>query len=411
MHYKILITSLVAVTFLTSCGSNSKNNNISNILDPLGVFTDGNNNQDGTFSLQEKKEVHNLFLTEYLWYEQVIQDINYEAITGPQALINALRVTPPDEWSFSMTKQQYEDYVNQKTTGFGFGYTQDFTLYIVRIDSPAYNKLFRGDTIIKINGQSVSQTNIAQASANTTQATTFTVKRNNTTVNVALTPSDYNFKVSLGKVIQHKNTKVGYLRYDSFSGSSVDEFEKIFTDFKKANVSELVIDLRYNGGGSIAVASALLDNITNAYAGQRQGYLDWNDKNEEKNEDFKFEDLDDQDGNELTMKRVVFLVTKNSASASELVISALKPYLGDGNVITIGTETHGKPVGMAGKVYNNNYYFLINFIVRNNVDETTPFEGIPSTCAAEDNLAFQRGTQEDPMLKTALYYIDNSTCP
>jgi len=411
MQYKTLITSLVAITFLTSCGSNSKNNDVSNILDPLGIFTDDSTNQNGTFSLQEKKEVHNLFLTEYLWYEQVIQDINYEAITEPQALINALKVTPPDEWSFSMTKQQYEDYVNQKTSGFGFGYAQDFTIYMVRIDSPAYNKLLRGDIITHVNGQAATQNNIARASANAGQQTTFTVNRNNTTVSVALTPSDYNFKVSLGKVILHNNTKVGYLRYDSFSGSSVDEFEKIFTEFKNANVSELVIDLRYNGGGSIAVASALLDNITNAYAGQRQGYLDWNDNYKEKNENFTFEDLDDQDGNELNMKRVIFLVTKNSASASELVISALKPYLGDKNVITIGTDTHGKPVGMSGKVFNDNYYFLINFIVRNNEDETTPFEGIPFTCAAEDNLAFQRGDVNEPMLNAALSYIDSGSCP
>ncbi|MCF6245062.1 MAG: S41 family peptidase [Sulfurovum sp.] len=410
MHYKRLISSLVSITFLISCGSNNKKDDISDILDPLGIFSNGNNDQDKTFSLKEKKAVHNLFLTEYYWYEQVIQDIDYKAIKQPQELINALKVTPPDVWSFSMTKKEYEDYANQKTAGFGFGYTQNFTLYMVRIDSPAYNKLQRGDTILKINGTTATETNIAQASANTNRETTFTVLRNNTQVNVTITPSDYTFKVSLGKVIPHNGMNVGYLRYDSFTGSSVDELEKIFTTFKSKNISELVIDLRYNGGGSIAVASALLDNITNQYAGQRQGYLDWNDRNKEKNEDFKFEDAGDRDGNELDMKRVIFLVTKNSASASELVISALKPYLKD-NIITIGTETHGKPVGMSGKVFNNNYYFLINFMVRNNADETTPFEGIPATCEAEDNLSFQRGDSDELMLKQALHYIDNSSCP
>jgi len=397
MHNKIFISSIfLLISFLTSCGSNSQKNN---------------KNINQSFSLEEKKEVHNLFLTEYLWYEQVIQDINYETITQPQELINALKVTPPDEWSFSMTKKEYEDFVNQKTAGFGFGYTRDFTLYIVRIDAPAYNKLFRGDKILKVNNQTVSRESIATASSNIGQKTYFTVLRNNEEVTVNVTPSNYTFKVSLGSIILHQGINIGYLRYDSFTGSSVTELEKIFTNFKNANISELVIDLRYNGGGSIAVASSLLDNITNQYAGQRQGYLDWNDKNKDKNQNFNFEDLDDRDGNELNMRRVIFLVTKNSASASELIISALKPYLGDNNVITIGTKTHGKPVGMSGRVYGNNYYFLINFLVRNNSGETTPFEGIPVTCEADDDLDFHRGDVDGSMLKTALHYVDNNTCP
>jgi len=395
MNHKIFFPSLLLLfMLLVSCGSNRQKEPSYN-----------------HFTLEEKKFVHALFLSEYLWYDKVKKDINYTAFTTPQELVDALRVYPSDRWSFTISKQQYEDYVNQKTSGFGFGYISDFTIYTVRIDSPAYKKLFRGDTILKINGENVSHEKIAQAAKNTNIKTRFTVERNHTEVEVNITPKEYTFKVSLGKIITHNNLKVGYLRYDSFSGSSVEELEKIFTKFKDNHISELVIDLRYNGGGSITVASALLDNITNAYPGQRQGYLDWNDKYKDKNEDFSFEELDDQDGNELSMQRVVFLVTKNSASASELVISALKPYLGDMNVITVGKDTHGKPVGMSGKVFNDNYYFLINFIVRNKVNETTPFEGIAVTCKAEDNLSYQRGDINEPMLKTALYYIDYDSCP
>jgi C-terminal processing protease CtpA/Prc len=110
------------------------------------------------------------------------------------------------------------------------------------------------------------------------------------------------------------------------------------------------------------------------------------------------------------MKRVIFLVTKDSASASELVISALKPYLGNTNVVTIGADTHGKPVGMSGKVYGTNYYFLINFFVRNNAGDPTSFNGIPATCTAEDDLTHLMGDENETMLKTALYYIENDAC-
>ena len=188
------------------------------------------------------------------------------------------------------------------------------------------------------------------------------------------------------------------------------ELERIFTDFHDDNIDELVIDLRYNGGGSVATASALLDNVTNDYASQRQMYLDWNANYQQHNSSYTFEDIDMQDGNELNMKRVFFLTTKGSASASEAVINALVPYLGEDNIITIGNFTHGKPVGMNGRVYGTNYYFLINFFVKNDADERTSFEGIPPTCLADDDITHIMGDENETMLKTALHYIETGLC-
>ena len=308
-----------------------------------------------------------------------------------------------------MTAKEYDNFVNQKTEGFGFGYTKNFIVFLVRIDSPVYGKLFRGDQIIQIDGEEVTKSLIKSSSTQLNKTSIFTVLRNNQFIEVALKPKEYAFKVALGKVLTQGSKKIGYLRYDSFTGTSVTEFEEEFTKFKNENIDELVIDLRYNGGGSIAVASTLLENITNAYPGQRQGYLDWNDNYKHKNENFFFST--EIESNDLNMKRIFFLVTKGSASASELVISALKPYLGNTNVITIGTNTHGKNVGMSGRTYGGNYYFIINFFVRNNADETTSFEGIKPTCAAVDDISHTLGDTNETMLSTALYYIQNNTCP
>lgn len=394
MLYKIVFpTILTFLLLLNACGSNTTENNTQ------------------AFTLQEKMFVHNLFLSEYLWYDQVTSNIDYALFTSPQMLINELRISPPDKWSFSLTEQAYEDFSNQKTVGFGFGYTQDFSIFLVRINAPAYGKLYRGDKILLIDGQTVTQGLIVTASQNTGVATTFTVLRNNNQLDVVITPVPYTFKVSLGKLIDQNTTKIGYLRYDSFTESSISEFETIFTTFKTANISELIIDLRYNGGGSIITASALLDNISNAYPDKRQIYLDWNDNYKNKNETYTFESMDLQDGHELNMQRVIFLVTESSASASELVISALTPYLGHTNVITVGSNTHGKPVGMSGRTYGSNYYFLVNFLVRNNVGTSTGFDGIPVTCDAEDDLSHFRGDTNEAMLSTALYYIQHHTCP
>jgi len=393
MNYKKLLPSLLTLALLfNACGSNSVEENA----------------HGGSFSKSEKEFVHNLFLTEYLWYDQVTSNLDYTSIQTPNALVKELRVSP-DIWSFSMNTDEYENFVNQKTEGFGFGYTPDFVVFLVRIGSPAYGKLHRGDKIIGINNELASAAAIYEEGQKLGTSTTFTVLRNGSEEQITIIPREYTFKVTQDKIIQHNNLNVGYLRYDSFTSTSVGEFEQAFTRFKQANIDELVIDLRYNGGGSISVASALLDNISNAQPGSRQGYLDWNDNQKHKNENFYFSD--EVEANDLNMKRVIFLVTKSSASASELVISTLKPYLGSSNVVTIGTATHGKNVGMSGKAYGNNYYFLINFFVKNNADETTSFLGIPVTCHADDDLTRAFGDPSETMFSTALYYIQNNRCP
>ena len=402
MKHTFFLTLILTVSlFLNACGSNSNTDTVYVIENPA---------EPQTFSLEEKKFLHNLFLTEYLWYGQIASNIDYKQYIDPQSMINDLRFDPPDQWSFTMTQEEYEDYSNQNTEGFGFGFTSDFFIYLVRINAPAYEHLYRGDQILEINGQAVTIPLIKEASSNLDTQTTFTLLRDGSEMDVTVTPREYTFNVSQGEIITQDTKKIGYLRYDSFTESSVTEFESIFTTFHNENIDELVIDIRYNGGGSVATASALLDNITNAYPGQRQMYLDWNINYTQNNSSFTFEDADLQDGNELKMSRVFFLTSKGSASASEAVINALIPYLKAENIITVGDVTYGKPVGMAGRTYGIDYFFLINFSIRNNAAETTSFEGIPVTCPAEDDLTHLRGDVNETMLKTALYYIGNGSC-
>ena len=401
MHHKILLAILLTLSLLlSSCGSS--NNSTSTTLYEDKEVT--------LFSLEEKEFVHNLFLTQYLWYDDVPSTIDYSNFPTPESLVYRLSVNPPDMWSFTLTAQEYENYANQKTVGFGFGYTNELIIYLTRINAPAYGKLLRGDIILEVNGEIATSVSIASASENIGTDTTFKILRNSTEVDVVLTASEYTFKVTLGNIIEKNSNKIGYLRYDSFTESSVAEFENEFTKFKDENISELVIDLRYNGGGSVDATSALLDNIINTHTSQKQMYLDWNENYKNLNSNYYFEDADMQDGNELNMKRVIFLVTEHSASASEALINALIPYLGESNVVTIGDATHGKPVGMAGKTYGDNFYFLINFFVKNSANNTTGFNGIEVTCQAEDDLTHIMGDPKETMLKTALYYIDTDTC-
>jgi len=252
---KILIASIAPLLF-ASCG--------------------GGSNDSVKFTDAEKQFVKNLFLTEYLWAAEVDASIDHHIFSTPESLVRALRVNPPDKWSFTMSRKSYEDYSSQKTSGFGIGYQADFRIYVVLIDSPAYGKLQRGDIIQKINGEEASETRIRAASTALGTPALFTVLRDTQTLDITVTPKEYTHKVAYSKVIPYAGKKVGYLRYDAFTDASVREIENAFTLLHAEEIDELVIDLRYNGGGSVETAKILLDNITNAYPEQRQIYLDWN---------------------------------------------------------------------------------------------------------------------------------------
>ncbi len=79
-------------------------------------------------------------------------------------------------------------------------------------------------------------------------------------------------------------------------------------------------------------------------------------------------------------------------------------------MITVGEATHGENVGMRGRSYGDNFYFLVNLFVRNNAEETTNFDGIPATCLAEDDITRRMGDVEEKMLATALHFIDTGSC-
>ena len=389
MYFKIL-RLLTPIVLLIGCNSSNKNQEEIEEID---------------FTIVEKRTVHRLFLTEYLWYENTPSKINYKEYTSRQEFIEALKDKELDKWSFVETKEEYENRANQTTGGFGFRFIyDDFTIIETLIDSPAYNNLFRGDKILNLNGKKISYEAIREVSQDFYTPANFIVNRKDKNVTVTITPKPYTFKVTQAKILE-KN--IGFLRYESFSGASVNELEESFKLFRENNITKLIIDLRYNSGGSVDVASFLLDNILANQFGKEQFSLIWNDNYQENNEKIYFQEKDFQEGYELNTTEVVFLVTEATASASELVINSLKPYI---KVSTIGTNTSGKGVGMSGKSFNGNYYFIINFMVQNSLGQTIDTNGIEATCYANDDFNHLRGDLNETLLKIGLFYLKNETC-
>ena len=169
-----------------------------------------------------------------------------------------------------------------------------------------------------------------------------------TTENISLTKSQYSENpIYLNNVINVNGTKIGYLMYNAFTNEYNTQLNNVFGTFKNANINELVLDLRYNPGGSVDSAFLLSSLITGQFAGDVLSTEQWNSEFQDAFESSNPELLINRfkssyEGspiNSLGLSKVYILTTGRSASASELVINSLRPYI---NVVQIGTTTTGK---------------------------------------------------------------------
>jgi len=407
----IILTAILLS--IISCGSQNR-------LDS-GDYTSGNNGvvipseptiPEEDFSAEEKEFVYNLFLSDYFWAEYTPQSFDSSPYTEPQAMIDALKYSPLDRWSFVFSVDAYQALNGQ--SGFGFGFYPIYDMYgnllvsTIEINSPADQAgIKRGDIIKTINGEVATEELFYGIQDERGKVGVFGINRGGESLTIAIAAQYYSYKVSSGSVVQsEKGENVGYLRFDSFTDTATDEIEPIFTSFKQAEITKLVIDMRYNGGGSLNTASILLDKLVRKRDNQIQFTTIWNSSYSHKNENYLFE----TDDNSLDLKQIVFLVTDDSASASELVINSLSAsYLGV-DVVLIGSTTHGKPVGMSGALFDNNVYYIINFTLANGDGFYDYFNGLAVNCPIEDDFSHEQGDVNEAMLKEALHYIDNGSC-
>jgi C-terminal processing protease CtpA/Prc len=156
--------------------------------------------------------------------------------------------------------------------------------------------------------------------------------------------------ILVNKVITNGTHKIGYLMYNGFFADYDNQLNDAFGTLKSQGATELVLDLRYNSGGSVLTATRLASMITGQYTGQIFAKQQWNAKInsyfEANNPDALKNNFADKIGstaiNSLNLSTIYILTTKSSASASELVINGLKPYM---KVVQIGDVTTGKNVG------------------------------------------------------------------
>ena len=247
-------------------------------------------------------------------------------------------------------------YVNSSDEGQAnvpiFGYVK----YIMPNSDASAKDIRRGDLFYAVNGVALTSGNYTTLLNNDTynlNLATFidgVLTPNGRSVSLTRTEFSEN-PVNTVTTITRGSHTVGYLMYTGFYSNYDAQLNAAFGELQSANVTDLVLDLRYNGGGSVRTATYLASMITGQFNGRLFARQQWNAKLQAKYERenaaalqnlFTRQLTDGSAINSLRLPRVYILTSGNTASASELVINCLKPYI---EVIQIGTTTVGKNVG------------------------------------------------------------------
>ncbi len=270
----------------------------------------------------------------------------------------------PNTDRFSWIRENITDLTNSLSgvsTSFGFSRTAVyldntntnvvFFVSNVTLDSPAAKAgMKRGDIILTVNGTQIDKDNYATIIANNETATfglgevknnTFVLSGKTLKATKAVVQTD---PVHFWKVIEKGDKKIGYLVYTSFLAAYDSKLKTAFGELKAKGVNELVLDLRMNGGGSIASADLLSSLIVKNLNTNNVIHTDeWNSFVKAKYPSVanptKFSS---QTNNLGTLNRLIVLTSGGTASASELIINSLRPYM---EVIIVGQNTYGKNVG------------------------------------------------------------------
>ena len=365
----------------------------------------------------------------YFWNAQMTAGIDNTKETDPKAYFYKLLYKEKDYWSYIT-----DDYASLASELNGdpvtMGYYPAFYLVgsnnvmivvcYVYPGSPAEEAgLERGDFILSIDNTLLDTTNYYTKYSGTSYSVQLGDITNNTLGFTGESLSMTARVVSTDPAVHHEvldieGYKIGYLSYVEFITGENDAFllemDNIFNEFKTAGISDLIVDLRYNPGGEIDAALHLASEIAPSavttsqaimvnllYNNDLLAYLQSNHLESYLYYKFKLTPAN------INMTRVYFLTTSRSASASELLITGLDPYM---QVVQIGEPTYGKYVGSWVMADDNEKWAMMPIVSKySNIDGYTDFiDGVPPDYEVEDDLvdAVPFGDPADPMIAKAI---------
>lgn len=413
MHLKtqrLLLVSLVSLALFQACKKNDATGSLVPTPTP-GGGSSANAIKDTT--LNYSKDL-------YLWYGQIPSTFNAQTYSDPNTIMEAIRKysnepgfsTPVDKWSFAMKQSEWDNLSSGVSGDFGisvfFFKEGDLRVKSVERSSPAgIAGIHRGWRITKINGSTnISTTNadfISNAVWNSSNGSFTFQKPDGSSVDMDLKAASYQeHPVYLDSIYSINSKKIGYFSFNSFLGDTTElynEFARVFNRFATAGISDLIVDLRYNGGGYVTVQQKLANWLAPSSAnGQLMMKEQFNDKYTEYNTTDYFQKL-----GSLNLNKIYFIVSHSTASASELLINNLKPFV---NVQLVGpSKTYGKPVGFFPVPVGDWYIFPVSFRSTNKDGQGNYFNGMDLNSQVTDGLDKEWGDITETCLQSAISNI------
>lgn len=375
----------------------------------------------------------------YLFPELLSTSVNKSNYTDLQRYIDALvaeaRAQNKDRFFTYITSIQEEnELINSgSNAGFGIRLIYDVTnnrVFVAEVfeNAPAFPQGFdRGTEILQIGGQSVS----ALMAAGGPQAVSDALGPNNpglTRSFVIRSPSGVEQSVSVTKaefsldpISDRYGVKVlddgaggmvGYINLRTFIVQDAGpQLREAFDSFRSQGISNVILDLRYNGGGLVSVAELLGDLMAEGLEGQIFSETKLRSSKSAEESTSLFQDQPQQ----IRALKLAVIGRGGTASASELVTNSMIPYLGD-NMALVGTDTFGKPVGQFAfdRSACDDRLRAVTFKTVNSNGQGDYFDGLasvmPNTCSAGDDIFDQLGDPNEQSVSVALDFIAGRTC-
>jgi len=362
------------------------------------------------FVLDKMREV-------YFWNDVLPMTVDLAAFATPEAVLDYLiSFQPLDNFSYiDIAEADAQFFGAGQYEGYGFSSrfeaADDLRLTRVFASSPANTAGFaRGQQILMMNERTIAdiEANEGIGSLFSLPTLDFTIRRPDgseftTTVNQGIVTID---PLPQQRVIDRSDgTSVGYLELVTFISTADDAFLDVFATFQQAGVTDLILDLRYNGGGLVSTTELLGDFLGGGVPDNTVfSQTLFNDQNSAANRIAMFGRFAES----LNLSRLVVIATDRTASASELITNSMKPHVA---VSIVGGTTLGKPVGQLGIEFCEKILRPTAFETVNSNNEGRYFDGIPADCPARDDLLIPIGDDTDPNMIAALTLLDTGGCP
>ncbi len=353
MNARLAICGLCLLGFLTAC-------------DEEWIKPTPKPDPENKVTLKVNEFIYEGLRSEYLWENTINWNaIDFKKEKDSHAFFKRL-IYKDDRWtSLTDNAEAWNQGFAGISTTYGFdlrfsyiGQTEELVAIVryVYPGTPADRAgIRRGDLLLKLNGGPITVKNYADFYDKPTIVVNKGILKDKTLtaepVGVAMTAVEmYQDPILKDTVINKDGHRVGYLCYSDYTERSTAELIKVFTRFKTAGVTDVVLDLRYNGGGYVSTARALCSILApEAAMKKKERFLFklWNEnymsywKSKGRNDEL-YETFVDTLGINMNLNRLYILTGKGTASASELTLTGLTPYM---DVVQIGDTTHGKFCG------------------------------------------------------------------